>query len=255
MLKEAYKDFDFVKDIVYNWSKAQSLSISRQLQAGVRYFDLRLSTKPGTPDIYLCHGMYSTPLMACLTVINDYLNEHEKEVVLIDMNHFYGMTPDIHQACMKSIMDLFGSKLCPYLDMESMTLSNLWSNKLQVIAFYHDDSATENFHFWPGAKIPSPWPHTTDTDKMIKYLEHNYQRGRSADTFYVTQGILTPDTALILLHPLSSLEVECSEKAAPVFVKWLASKKAGPKGINVCIMDFVQLKNYIPTLLALNKAV
>ena len=253
-LREACKLFGAAaKDIVYNWSRTQGLSFTRQLQAGVRYFDLRLSTKPGSQGVYLCHGMYSVPLTSCLTSINDYLNEHQKEVVLLDMNHFYGMTTDDHDACLKSIMDVFGAKLCPYLDMESVTLSNLWANKLQVLAFYQDPSASENFYFWPGAKIPSFWPNVTDSDQLIKKLEANYARGRPGDTFNVTQGILTPDATMVLRYFYSSLEAQCADKAAPKFVKWLAGKQAGPKGINVCIMDFVHLQNYIPTLLAMNK--
>lgn len=240
------------KDITYNWSRAQALSFTDQLTAGVRYFDLRLSTKRGTDAIYLVHGMYSVALTDCLGAINKYLSAHQQEVVLIDMNHFYGMDTQKHRACLKLIMATFGEKLCPRLGYSSLTLQNLWRRKLQVIVFYHDQSANVNDYFWSGDAIPSPWPNVTDPKELVKYLDSNYRHARS-DTFYVTQGVLTPDVTLIVEHPLSTLRTECSEKAATPFVTWLSALKAGPQGINVCIMDFVQLANYIETVIGLNQ--
>ena len=196
--------------------------------------------------------MYSNPLTDCLKAVNTYLDAHPKEVVLLDMNHFYGLSDAHHKYCIDQVMSIFGDKLCPYLDLESVTLNTLWENKLQVIVFYQDPAAKDNFMLWPGEKIPSPWPNVADVDQLMKILENNYTRGRPKDTFYVTQGILTPDTSLILKNLLSTLEKCCSDKAAPQFVKWLSSKKAGPKGINVCIMDFVHLEDYIDTVIGLN---
>ena len=253
-LKDACKYLGpMARDIVYKWSKAQKLTFTDQLNAGIRYFDLRISTKDGSTDLYLVHGMYSTPVKSCLIAVHDFITDHEKEVVMLDMNHFYGLSKEQHDGLLQLVQDTFGTKLCPYLDMESMTLNSLWENKLQVICFYRNPAAADNFYFWPGSKIPSPWPNTTDCDTLIKILDENYSKGRQPDSFYVTQGVLTPDLPFILKHLTSSLEDQCSDKAAPSYVAWLTTKKSGANGINICHMDFVHFNDYINVVIALNQ--
>lgn len=208
----------------------------------------------GTEELYLVHGMYSHTVKEMAIAVNDFLTLHPKEVVLLDLNHFFGMTPDHHTYCLNMLMDTFGDKLCPFLDMESVNLKTLWENKLQVLAFYQNEAASDNFLFWPGSKIPSPWPNVADATQMCKFLEQNYQKKRDMDAFYVTQGILTPNKDTILGNIMGSLKAILSEKCDVSFVQWLKGKKAGSNGINVCIMDFVELSDYIPTILSLNEA-
>lgn len=63
------------------WSKTQTYSAVDQLKSGVRYFDLRLATKRGCDKIYFVHGLYSCCVDEVLNEINDFLNEHPKEVI------------------------------------------------------------------------------------------------------------------------------------------------------------------------------
>ena len=87
----------------------------------------------GTEDLYLVHGMYSYTVKQMALAVNEFLNQHPKEIMLLDFNHFFGMTPDLHQSLLNLLMEIFGDKLCPYLDMDSVTLNTLWENKLQVL--------------------------------------------------------------------------------------------------------------------------
>ena len=149
------------------------------------------------------------------------------------------------------LQDTFDSKISPYVhDIHDVTLNTLWG-KQQVLIFYHHEETTGDF--WPGNAIPSPWANTTDPENLLKFLEEKYKENRDMKLFHVTQGILTPNAELILEHLFSSLKRQCAEKCNPKFVKWLEEKGAGSGGINVCIMDYVEMCNYVPIILQLNQ--
>lgn len=66
--------------IMSKWSKTQTINATDQLKSGIRYFDLRLATKKGSDSIYFVHGLYSCCVDEVLRLINEFLNEHPKEV-------------------------------------------------------------------------------------------------------------------------------------------------------------------------------
>ena len=243
------------KDIIYNWSLTQSLSITEQLTKGIRYFDLRIGKKQNSEDLFLLHGLYGNKLEEILEEIKAYMDDHPKEVVLLDLNHFYNMTEFDHKQCMSMILEILGYKMCPLLDMESVTLDILWDSNLQALVFYHSSIAVDNHQFWPGSSIPSPWPNVCDVKKMLSYLEARYKQPRDKNHFYVTQGILTPDAGCIITHLAGSLKSAIAEKTSKPFVQWLSQKQSGSQGINICILDYVELADYIPRVLALNNTI
>ena len=254
-LKDLAKIFGaLTNDLINRWSLTQALDIASQLSAGIRYFDLRVSSRPGTEDLYVLHGLYGLKLESLLEEVKTFLDAHPKEVVLLDLNHFYAMNEFQHKQCLSMILEVLGYKMCPLLDMDSVTLETMWDSNLQAVVFYQNQYARDNHQFWPGNYIPSPWPNVCDTTKMLAFLSQNYERGRPKGTFYVTQGILTPDTGYVITHVMGSLRNSLCNKCSRPFVDWLKTKKAGANGINICIMDFVEDCDYIPTVIALNNA-
>ncbi|XP_056645596.1 PI-PLC X domain-containing protein 3-like isoform X2 [Diorhabda sublineata] len=71
------------KEVIARWSKTQCYLAKDQLIRGIRYFDLRTSTKEGTDDLYIVHTLYSVPIQTCLDEINSFLDLHPKEVIII----------------------------------------------------------------------------------------------------------------------------------------------------------------------------
>jgi len=241
------------KEVLYNWSVTQSYTFAEQLKAGIRYFDLRITSKPDTVDLFMCHALYAdNTVQEHMKEMKLFLDQHPKEVILLDFNHFYDMTSNHHEHLIDILLSVFGDKLCPLLDCESTSLQQLWENNLQVIIFYHNDIIHNHMEFWPGSFIPSPWGNVYSTGKLLSFLEENYQKGRPQDKFYVTQGILTPDAAYIMKHLMGTLQKDLADKVAAPLVQWLKTKKAGICGINVVIMDFIQLSDYVPSVIALN---
>ena len=186
--------------------------------------------------------------------IATFLQKHKKEVVLLDFNHFYNMSSENHAQCILMLQDIFGNKLCKFSeDIDEITLKYLWDKNFQVVAFYHDNHANGNQLFWPGESIPSPWPDVELTALLLDKLEKQYDEGRDMKKFHVTQGVLTPGRLMVATHFWSSLKTQCSDKCGAPFVSWLQGKSAGMYGINVCIIDFADEYNYIPSVLSLNQ--
>lgn len=124
----------FVKKVMKKWSVTQNLTFREQLDAGIRYFDLRVSSKPGDADqeIYFIHGLFGIRVWDGLMEIDSFLTQHPQEIVFLDFNHFYAMDEAHHKRLILRIQEAFGSKLCSACSVESMTLQALWEKKSQV---------------------------------------------------------------------------------------------------------------------------
>ena len=242
-----------VKDIVQRWSTTQTLSITKQLQSGIRYFDFRIAKKPKCDDVFLLHGLYGHKVETELAAIRSFLKDHPKEVVLIDCNHFYCMTEFDHKQCLSMFLEVLGDIMCPVLDMDSVNLETMWQNQLQVLVFYHCDITHEYLQFWPGSLIPSPWADTDKGAKLIRFLDQNYGKRRDKGAFYVSQGVLTPNDTYVVGNLTKSLKECLCAPFAPHFAEWLKSKQAGQEYLNICLFDFVEMAQYIPIVVGLNK--
>lgn len=123
-----------VKKLMKKWSVTQNLSFREQLEAGIRYFDLRVSSKPGDTDqeIYFIHGLFGIKVWDGLMEIDAFLTQHPQEIIFLDFNHFYAMDESHHKCLVLRIQEAFGNKLCPACSVESMTLRSLWEKKYQV---------------------------------------------------------------------------------------------------------------------------
>jgi len=95
------------KSIIGNWSRTQSLGVEAQLRAGVRYFDIRISSRPGSLELFVVHGLYGPTVNSCLDSMATFLDEHCHEIVLLDFNHFYDMDFHAHDRLVKTLLDRF----------------------------------------------------------------------------------------------------------------------------------------------------
>ena len=81
-----------------------------------------------TPEYPICCHQ----LTDLLTPISDFLSTHSKEVVLLDLNHFYEMTKENHEQLLQLIVRHFGDLLMPSGELRELTLKQLWEQKKQV---------------------------------------------------------------------------------------------------------------------------
>jgi GGDEF domain-containing protein len=118
---------------------------------GIRYFDLRVcrttdqNSSLKSPFTFT-HGLLGHLVRDCLEEINEFLNQHSKEIVLLDFNHFYDFNEHCgHDQLIHLIHEVFGKKLCTTVRIiHECTLNYLWNNHQQVILLYehHPDQCT-----------------------------------------------------------------------------------------------------------------
>ncbi|XP_029434708.1 PI-PLC X domain-containing protein 2 isoform X2 [Rhinatrema bivittatum] len=189
-----------VKKLIKKWSVTQSLTFKEQLESGIRYFDLRVSSRADEAgeEIYFLHGLFGMKVRDGLTAINTFLRHHGREVVFLDFNHFYAMTHGHHTRLIDMLQEIFGSKLGTAEHVENVTLQSLWKKGVQVLVFYHSGLSRECAFLWPGRTMPAPWANTTSVQELLRFLESALSERSKLSTFHVSQAILTPRLHTVL---------------------------------------------------------
>ncbi|OWK57809.1 PI-PLC X domain-containing protein 3 [Lonchura striata] len=202
------------KKLMRKWLATQTMNFTSQLGAGIRYFDLRISTKPRDPDneLYFAHGLFSAKVKEGLEEINAFLIEHPKEVVFLDFNHFYGMQKCHHEKLVQMLKDTYGNKMCPAIFAHEVSLQYLWEKEHQVLVFYHSPVAVEVAFLWPGQMMPAPWANTTDTEKLIQFLQASITERRKKGSFFISQVVLTPKASTVVKGVASGLRETITER-------------------------------------------
>ncbi|KAG7167184.1 PI-PLC X domain-containing protein 2-like [Homarus americanus] len=120
--------------------------------------------------------------------IRQFLVKHPGEVVLLDFQHFHGLTANDHLVLVTYIKELFTDLICPYFhQLDHLSLAYLARFKYQVLVFYRHTQTMQNVSWlWSGASLPNPWPDTTSITSLLAFLEDKL-RSRSHNTFFVTQ--------------------------------------------------------------------
>ncbi|MCU0348445.1 MAG: phosphatidylinositol-specific phospholipase C domain-containing protein [Saprospiraceae bacterium] len=94
----------------------QSWSIAEQLDAGIRYLDLRLKTKPNSRKIDIYHGdFYVGSLDDVLNAVKSFLTNNPTEAVLIEVQHGGGNDGDLMRDYLKDYLTgaTYGSLFLP----------------------------------------------------------------------------------------------------------------------------------------------
>ncbi|KAJ8402009.1 hypothetical protein AAFF_G00372440 [Aldrovandia affinis] len=242
------------KKLMRKWLATQSMDFTSQLEAGVRFFDLRISTKPRDPDnlLYFAHGLFSATVREGLEQISGFLASHAREVVFLDFNHFYGVQNVHHESLVGMLREVFGDRLCPTLFAQEVTLKYLWEREYQVLVFYHNPVALEVPFLWPGQMMPAPWANTTDPEKLVQFLQSSVSDRRRQGNFFVSQMILTPKASTVMKGVTSGLRETITERALPGMMQWVRAQRPGESGINIVTADFVELGDFISTVIMLN---
>ena len=248
------------QSVIHKWAKTQNLSVREQLHAGIRYFDFRVASHPATLEVRFVHGLYGGQIVSALREVRNFLDLNPHEIIILDFNHFYNMSPSAHSMLLADLHTILGDKLVPppfsisNYKMWGATLQALWQSPYRVIVLYHEDENIGPYpNIWPGTYIEAPWANTYSINTLLETLESDYinKRRSSNDTLYCWQGVVTPSAKHIASSPLSGLKHRSSQ-ATREFTKWVKDKIPGPQEINICVADFVEKHDFIPTVIRLN---
>ncbi|XP_031415054.1 PI-PLC X domain-containing protein 1-like [Clupea harengus] len=242
-----------INPFIMNWATTQELTIIEQLEAGVRYFDLRIACKPDDHNhtLYFAHGLYTTVTVEeTFKDVAQWLTHHPKEVIILACSTFDGLDNGDHQKFIAQLNQLFSKKLCPYTVIPSLQLC--WDQKYQVILSYDNDAASGHQELWP--KMDYWWANKTSASQVIEYLDNRLQSsGRDCSLFFVAGLNLTEDAAYVLEHLFSSMK-EMTLKAYPDLLGWVKNQRCGQGKtcINIIASDFVGVNDFVQLVYQLN---
>lgn len=248
---------DGVLKIVFErMCKCQELTIQQQLEAGIRYLDLRITEGKG--EFYTCHGVYCVHMGEVLDEVTAFLAKHPKEIVLLDFNHFYSMTDELHEQFSKLVLEKLGDTVAKHTDLQpSSPVREFWAKGVQAVVIYHHDATQQasGGKLWDRRLIRSPWPNTQKTDELKTKLEESMAT-RSLNHFFVLQGILTPDTDLIreeIVENRGNMSIRTiASRVSNNVADWVAEEWKDHQH-NVVFVDFFNDSFVVPAIVSLNK--
>lgn len=244
--------------MIRRWATTQRSTVMDQLLAGVRYFDVRL-TVPQTSKldgIRVVHGLYGDRIEQYLVKVNEFLEDHPKEIVILDFNHLYDFDDVTYNNFLQILQNTFHSKLCPREgDLRKITLSSMWNTGYQVIAISANEKKTNRSTpwMWDSGCIVSPYANVNQINSLFEFLKRTLKEHckEGNNVFYVTQAVLTAKWTDISFHPFSTLEQYCASKCTEETVKWI-KKYDRPSNFNIIICDFVERFDFCETVYSLN---
>lgn len=111
-------------------------SVYNQLNAGVRYLDMRTAMVEG--DFYTCHSFLGPLLSDVLEQVAQFLAESPLEALILDFQHFYNVKDCHKQLCML-LEEKLGDALVSR-DSWRLPLGNLLARGQRVFVFYNSVS-------------------------------------------------------------------------------------------------------------------
>lgn len=218
--------------VVSRWSNTQKLTIGEQLNAGVRYFDLRIC-QCGDKDFYLYHGLRGPNLEPVLQTFSDFLKNNKGEIIILDMSHFFGVS---HEKLLNLINKYLASFYATKSDIcDPVTYEELIKQNKRCFVYYHEESLTQQHPFLLGDS-DSHWANKTKVKDLIKDLEE-YHSTYNHNSPWILQYVLTPDTKYVVKNPWGSVE-DLAEKTHKHMKKNLKGfQKKFP--LNIIMLDFV----------------
>lgn len=241
------------RPVVLKWSATQTLDVTAQLDAGVRYLDLRVAHMLGGParNLHFVHMVYTSALVEdTLTEICEWLEQHPQEALVLACREFEGLGPDLHEYLVACIKNIFAERLCPRGEVP--TLRELWARGQQVLLSYEDEaSVARHRELWPG--VPYWWGNKVKPEALIRYLETMKSCGRPGGLF-VAGTNLTESLGYVLAHPTQSLAT-LTLPALPALGAWVREQRPGPGPActNIIAGDFIGADSFVTDVIGLNQ--
>lgn len=204
--------------IIEHFSITQNMNIYQQLYSGIRYLDIRIAQRTEDQCFYICHNFYGPPLEKVLNDIGQFAQSNHSEIIIIDIQHLHNVkTHEDHVRLLNLFQNKLGSNMIKNIydsnDLMSITLRTLWTTKRQIIVFYRNPyQRVASQHYWPSEQLCNPWPNTTEPRMMKQFLIEKIKT-RPLGKFFVSQGVLTPNTFYVIRNCFGTLYNRLANKA------------------------------------------
>lgn len=195
----------FGKGAIVRYSRAQNDSIYHQLQAGVRYMDIRVTNIDGV--FYNSHGLVSSTFRDNLSKILRFLDENPGEFVLMQICKYYkgnATDQELYQMMEsvyykeKNIFDYihYENNVHEFKDLTYNILTNN-GNDAGVVLFASSSQVNmAPFNQFNMSHCDSHWHNTIDEKEMTREMVEYSVIGKTLGTDYlrINQAQQTPNT-------------------------------------------------------------
>ncbi|XP_063688579.1 PI-PLC X domain-containing protein 2-like [Bolinopsis microptera] len=247
---------DLLSMVGPRWSKSQELSIFDQLKMGIRYLDLRVYCDEETDEYYLEHSFIGSNLTDELLHIAQFVEEHTKEVVILDMMSVQNCSENKVVSLLERFGKVFGDKLAhlPTATKRKKkerkknkkshslpTYSQLVKKRTTVFVALRKEFISKRFDWlWNSDKFTiSPFANTESKEKLRIFIADKMSESRSPKSLFVSQIILTPTTQNVFASLFGSGAKSLQEMAVDLnkdFIDWVEDfSQLNP---NIFITDF-----------------
>lgn len=216
-----------------------------------RYFDLRIALNAAQQNLYFVHGLFCEEISGPFKQLLNFLNQHPKEFVILDFQHFYDFDKHHHLQLIDIVERFFRPKIfvrtSETSNLNQLTLSHAYNNEQQLIVIYRNDSFVTR-DFFRSRDFPTPWPNATNIPSLKAFLDQRLEC-RLPHHGFVTQCVITPDTRYILRRFYSSIRKACAKKVDKQLADWIKTQTPGrfregdKPTSNVFLADFVDIRN------------
>ncbi|NXJ09969.1 PLCX1 protein, partial [Odontophorus gujanensis] len=242
-----------VRPIIMKWSITQVLTVTEQLEAGVRYLDFRVAHKAGDPsmNLYFVHMVYTTvTVQDILCEVLKWLEAHPQEVVILACRNFDGLTKKLHCHLIARIKQIFQCKLCPR-NVSTRSFSTFFKGWcITVCCGLTLQVAEHHTVICSLSPFPVGWGRESGKKRNISCVTFQYF---VSETFFVAGINLTENLRYILVHPFGSLKT-MTLRSLPCLKIWVRKQNPGPQkeGINIIAGDFIGNDDFVRDVIELN---
>jgi hypothetical protein len=269
------------RGVVYKWALAQNFTITQQLEAGVRFLDVRVMQRGDDPTrIHVVRSQWGVVVERVLEQIDDFLDKHPKEIVFLSLGT--NKKDSLSTAAkLRLINDLvrarFEKIMIPPSVSTSVTPAQLWASGRRLLVLVNNqifgDMSGERDWVWnydeyaglPGWVLGSDLGAggTTSLQVLKGSLDRLLRRVYDSDRFSMLGCCLTPTEAMIEAGLVTeagktlgqrggptSLHEGCASLATPAAARWLREWEA--ESVNLLTTDFFQMSQTVDLCIARN---
>lgn len=245
-----------VKRWINPWMKNQEYNIAQQLDDGIRHFDIRVCKSTSGPVV--CHALESIPVESVFKDIACFLKKRKGEIVSVDINHIYGLTPLENLALVTNINSILGnsSMVDPSFRSFNNTYKQLINAGERVFVFYSDSSTVNNYgrqlRLFSSSSLPTPWVNVVNMLALKSGLISGLNSRTDFSKGYVSQAVLTPSLDMMVsgLFDKPSSVKELAKLYYGVLPDWIRDDFPKDK-VNIVNTDFYTSK-FVRYILNLN---
>ncbi|NXQ91443.1 PLCX1 protein, partial [Nyctibius grandis] len=243
-----------VHPIIMKWSTTQELTVTEQLEAGVRYLDFRIAHKANDPsmNLYFVHMVYTTvTVQDILWEVLRWLETHPQEVVILACRNFDGLTKKLHRLLIACIKEIFQCKLCP----RNVSMRSFFPLFLRMMYYTNLHPTVCRRELNLTVMSVELWDNSRDTTFLFSLKEYLmcHLLIFVSEKFFVAGINLTENLRYILTHPFGSLK-KMTLQSLPCLKIWIKQQYPGPKKecINIIAGDFIGNDDFVKDVIELN---